>query len=252
MIKEERQNFILDLLDKNKIIRVSEITNQINVTDMTIRRDLKDLEEEGFLIRIHGGAKITENDDKSQSELSHLEKMNINLEEKEEIAQKIASFISDGDTIFLGAGTTIELVYDYLNIERAKIITNSIHIFNRFKDDRRFELILIGGAYREISGAFVGTIANDFVRNINVEKSFIGVNGIFNEAIYNSSENEGVTQQLMLNNSKKCFIVADHTKFEMKDFYQFYSLNDIDCLITDSNINNEIFEKYTNIVKVIK
>jgi len=251
MLKEERQNFIIDLLNKNKVIKVGDITDQINVTDMTVRRDLQELEKKNLLVRIHGGAKIVE-EDISKFELSHQEKININLEKKQDIAKKISHQINNGETIFFGAGTTIELTYDYLNIDRAKIITNSIHIFNKFKNDRRFELILVGGSYREISGAFVGTIANDFLSSIHVDKAFIGVNGIDEEFIYNSNETEGLTQLYILNNAKDKYIVADSTKFDRKDFYQFYSLVNVDYLITDKTIIPELMNKYKQLVNVIK
>jgi len=252
MLKEERQNFIIDLLNKNNVIKVGDITDQINVTDMTVRRDLQELENKDLLVRIHGGAKIVEKESFSKFELSHQEKININFEKKQDIARKISSQINNGETIFFGAGTTIELTYDYLNINRAKIITNSIHIFNKFKNDKKFDLILVGGSYREISGAFVGTIANDFLSSIHVDKAFIGVNGIDEEFIYNSNETEGLTQQYILNNAKTKYIVADSTKFDRKDFYQFYSLMNVDYLITDKTIIPELIDKYKQLVNVIK
>lgn len=249
MIKEERHNFIIDLLANKKVVRVSDIINKLDVTDMTVRRDLKELETQGVLERVHGGAKLI---DKSlDSELSHQEKIDINLSEKKEIAQKIAAQINNGETIFLGAGTTIELTHDYLNLDYAKIITNSIHVFNKFKNDKRLDLILVGGAYRDISGSFVGTIANDFLKSIYVEKAFIGVNAINEQSVYNSNETEGVTQRLILNNSKTKYIVADDSKFDKKDFYQFYDLTHADYLIINEAFNNELTNKYEQFVTII-
>ncbi|WP_165004044.1 MULTISPECIES: DeoR/GlpR family DNA-binding transcription regulator [unclassified Enterococcus] len=240
MIKDERQKYLLDLLKQHKFLKVKDIVRELNITDMTVRRDFQDLEDQGLIIRVHGGARIIEDNKNSiLTELSHREKQHIHLTEKMEIAKLIAENILEDETVFLGAGTTIELVYEFLTVNRAKIITNSIHVFDKFKQDPRFELILIGGSYRSKTGAFVGTIANDFISSIHVTKSFIGVNGLDHSAVYTSNEDEGLTQKCALNIAEKKFIVADHHKLNKKDFYGFYPLESADYLITDSNITAE-------------
>ena len=248
MMKERRHAMILELLNSNDVIKVSELVNELDVTEMTIRRDLQELEDNHQLIRIHGGARRVENDSTYLVELDHRLKREINLEEKKEIAQIIANNIHENETVFLGSGSTIELVYDYLELNHAKIITNSIYVFNKFKNDERYELILTGGTYRSKTGSFTGTIANDFISSINVEKSFIGVNAINNDAVYNANEDEGVIQRSILNNSREKYVIADFVKFDKMDFYQ---LTAIDYLITDSKVPQETLEKYSNWVEII-
>lgn len=252
MIKEERQQYLLDLLNRYTIVKVKDVVRELDIADMTVRRDFQELEDKGLLVRVHGGAKIIA-DSKNQTltELSHKEKQSIHLTEKLEVAQIIADNIKDNETIFFGPGTTIELVYDFLKVNHAKIITNSIHVFNKFKHDTRFELILIGGSYRNKTGAFVGTIANDFISSIHVSKSFIGVNGIDQSAIYTSNEDEGLTQKCALNIAEKKFIIADHHKLNKKDFYSFFSLKNVDYLITDSKIPKEDLMKIESEVHVL-
>ncbi len=249
VIKEERLDYIMDQLKDQKFVKVSEITDQLNVTDMTVRRDLQELERQKLIIRVHGGAKLASN--RSTPELSHLDKVEINIEDKREIAKKIAKEINDNETVFLGAGTTIELVHDYLTASNVKIITNSYHLFNRFKHDDQIELILIGGRYRDITGCFVGTIANDFIDRIFVQKSFIGINGITPEGIYTFSESEGLTQQLMLNNSEVKYIVGDKSKFNRKDFYRFYSLDQADYFISNDDLDEDVKSDYTDLIEII-
>lgn len=252
MIKEERQQYLLDLLSQYEFVKVRDVVRELKIADMTVRRDFQELEDKGLIIRVHGGAKIIEeNKSKTLTELSHREKKNIHLTEKLEVAKTIAENILENETIFLGPGTTIELVYEFLKINHAKIITNSIHVFDKFKHDSRFELILIGGAYRSKTGAFVGTIANDFISSIHVSKSFIGVNGLDQSAIYTSNEDEGLTQKCALNIAEKKFIVADHYKLNKKDFYSFYSINDLDYLITDSKISKEYLKKFEPKLKIL-
>lgn len=245
MIKEERQQYLLDLLSQYEFVKVKDVVRELKIADMTVRRDFQELEDKGLIIRVHGGAKIMgENKGKTLTELSHREKKNIHLTEKLEVAKIIAENILENETIFLGPGTTIELVYDFLKINHAKIITNSIHVFDKFKHDSRFELILIGGAYRSKTGAFVGTIANDFISSIHVSKSFIGVNGLDQTAIYTSNEDEGLTQKCALTIAEQKYIIADHHKLNKKDFYSFYSLENLDYLITDSKISKEDRKKF--------
>lgn len=251
MTKIERHEAILDLLDQENIMKVSELVSKLDVTDMTIRRDLKELEDKNLLLRIHGGARKIGQDSLSFLELSHRQKRDINPNAKHEIAKSIADNIYDHETVFLGSGSTIELVYNYLDINYAKIITNSIYIFNKFKQDERFELILTGGSYRSKTGSFTGTIANDFMETIYVEKAFIGVNAIDNQAIFNANEDEGVLQRIILNNARKKYIVADHLKFDKLDFYKFYDLPEVDYLITDSKLSQEMKDKYSQWIQII-
>ncbi|MHC5268540.1 DeoR/GlpR family DNA-binding transcription regulator [Enterococcus sp. LJL98] len=251
MIKEERHQFLLEQLKQKQVITVTDITQTLKVTDMTIRRDLQELEEKGLLVRVHGGARAITDEPINPVELSHLDKKEIHLKEKKEIASLIASEIKEGETVFLGSGTTIELVYDYLTINYAKIITNSIYVFDKFKHDSRFDLVLIGGAYRSKTGAFVGTIANDLLSTIHVQKAFIGVNAIDRQYVYNSNEDEGLTQSHILNSAEKKYILTDYSKFNKRDFYNFYALKNIDYLITDSRTDSEVLNMYQETIKII-
>lgn len=252
MIKEKRHQLILDLIDKNEIVRVHDLVDELKVTDMTIRRDLQELENDQKLIRIHGGARKLQKETIPFLELNHIEKREMQTVEKQEIANKIANDINDHEIIFLGSGTTLELVYDYLDhINHLKVITNSIHIFNRFKHDDRFELILIGGTYRSQTGSFTGTIANDLVENIYVQKAFIGVNAINLNQVFNANEDEGVLQRTIFNNAHKSYIVADSSKFNKMDFYQFYDLDQVDYLVSENEIDAEVKKTYSTLVKII-
>jgi len=250
-IKSERQDDILKLLERNTVMKVTDLVKELDVTDMTIRRDLQELEDQNLLIRIHGGARKLDNGSLPFLELSHREKRDINPEAKNEIAKSIAKNIHDHETVFLGSGSTIELVYDYLDLNYAKIITNSIYVFDQFKYDDRFELILTGGIYRSKTGSFTGTISNDFMETIYVEKAFIGVNAINDNKVFNANEDEGVIQRIVLNNAREKYLVADSLKFNSLDFYQFYDLDATDYLVTDSKLSPELKEKYSNWVQII-
>lgn len=250
MLKEERQQIILDLLDQRKIIKISDLTNVIDVTEMTIRRDLKELEQHNLLTRIHGGAKLSDDNDVLPIELSHIEKKQLNLKEKLDIAALAAKEIKDGEVIFLGAGTTLELVYDFLKIKHATILTNSIFVFNKFQYDPRFELILIGGNYRPLTGAFYGSLTNTMLRDIHVDKAFIGVNAIHKNSLYNANADEGIIERLILDNASKTYILADNSKFNQKAFYHFYDLSLADMLLTDSQFSKQLLADYSAYIAI--
>src|SRR5699024_11126198 len=116
-------------------------------------------------------------------------------------------------------------VYDYLDLNYAKIITNSIYVFDKFKYDDRFELLLTRGIYRSKTGSFTGIIANDFLETIYEEKAFIGVNAIHDNKVFNANEDEGVIKRVVLNNAKEKYIVEDRRKFNRKVINKFYNLD---------------------------
>lgn len=162
-----------------------------------------------------------------------------------------AASIKEGETIFLGPGTTIEIIADYVEAKDIRVITNSLPVFERFRQkEYNFKLYLIGGSYRQKTGAFVGSIANEMLKTLKFNKAFIGVNGISETQVSTYNIEEGNSQKIVLNNSNEKIIVADHYKLDKEDFYQFYPLTDIDRIITDNNIPAEKLEKYSKVTKI--
>lgn len=243
MLKNERFQIILDLLATKGTITVKEIITSLDVSDMTVRRDLSELDNLGKLKRIHGGAQSVSL--YRNEELSHLEKKEIYIEEKEEAAKYASRFIQTNDTVFLGPGTTIELLAEHIEDTNLRIVTNSLPVFNIFQSKEKvYEIYLIGGGYRKRTGAFIGNIANDALKKFKIGKTFISVNGINDNSIMTANIDEGLTQKIVLDNSQEKYIVMDHNKFNKEDFYEFYSLQEITGIITDSNISEETEQKY--------
>lgn len=250
MLKEERQNIILENINRLGIIRISDLTEKLQATEMTLRRDLKYLEEQGLLIRIHGGAKSKESNIYFE-ELSPTEKRSINMDKKIEAAKIAASLIKENEIVYIGPGTTNELIYDYINVLHAKVVTNCLNIFERFRNDSRFELILIGGRLREKTGTFVGNFANEALSKIRVKSAFIGANAIFGDNVMTYNEEEGSCQKIIMNNACKRYVVCDSSKLEREDFYTLYKLQDATALVTDSGIEETLKKKYSKYCKII-
>ena len=248
-MKESRHKVILQELDQTGVVSVKNLKELLNVTDMTIRRDLIDLEKQLLLIRVHGGAHKKVKD--SLNEASHSEKTMLNIEEKKLIAKKCADLIAEGDTVFIGSGTTTDFIGDYLEGKNISIVTNSLPIFEKLKDYPNFDLILIGGRYRVKTQTFVGQFANKLLREIKVSKAFIGVNGIDGHNVTTANEEEGNGNAIILNNAIEKYIVADNSKFDSYSFYSFYRLDNIDAIVTDDHISPKVRAKYSSYTKVL-
>jgi len=249
MIKEERFRRILAELEENHAVEVAELAKKFNVTEMTIRRDLQVLEKEGLLIRVHGGAKKK---DSHYTELSYKQKQTINVDLKKHIGKLCADLIEDYDVIFIGSGTTSDFIFDFLKAENISIVTNSINVFQRAKELPNVEVILTGGRYRRKSGTFVGYFTNTMLKEIKVNKAFIGANGITGTRITTANEEEGYGWQIILNNSIERYILADSTKFGVEAFFTFYNVNDVTGIVTDDQINPHVEAYYKGLTKIIK
>ncbi|KNE22250.1 DeoR/GlpR family DNA-binding transcription regulator [Virgibacillus pantothenticus] len=252
MLKDNRQKQIMRLIDEKGFLKVAEASNLLSVAEMTIRRDLMELEELGLIERVHGGAKRKDRERTQYIELSHVQKRALNINEKKHIAKKAAELIEENDVLFIGAGTTTEYIYDYINVDSAKIITNSISVFNRFKGDSRYDLILIGGRLRERTGTFIGYFTRKWMQDIKVQKAFIGTNGIKDEHITTAEEEEGVVQQIILKNSDRNYILADSTKFGVEAFQVLCHIDIIDGIITDNKLAPQFEKYYQNKCNIIK
>lgn len=249
MLKKDRQIWIQEQVNKRGSISVNYLVEKLGVSDMTIRRDLAELSRNGLLEKVHGGAKrITDND--STYEKSHIEKMGINIEEKIKIANKATEFIDDGETIFIGPGTTLEEFAKNLISRNLRVITNSLPVFDILNKSSSVDLLLTGGEYREVTGAFVGTMAISSIEDLRFAKGFVSSNAISDNSITTYSEAEGIIQKLALDNSVEKYLLADHSKFGEIDFYNFYTIDDLDYIVTTKYPEKNIL-KLENESKII-
>lgn len=240
MLKTERLHAIM-LLESNGQIKSSQVMEQLTVSDMTVRRDLAELEKQGLVERFHGGAKLQ--DFYRQEERSHIEKKVVHHEEKEKIARKAAELVNDGDTIFLGPGTTIELFPQYIKAEFLRIVTNCQPIFERLnKLKKNWKIYLLGGELREATQCFVGGITNESLKGMNFHKSFFSCNALSKQKIMTATFEEGKPQQIALNNSVERFLLIDHSKVGKRDFSVYYDLRDVTAVITDAD-EEKCYEK---------
>lgn len=249
MLKQERLNRIVNLVNEQGTVTVSGVAKSIGVSEMTIRRDLTELNEQSKLIRIHGGAQSLSNSRNFEKNFS--EKREIHVREKQEVATKAANLVQDNETIYVGPGTTLEFMVAKLNKKNLRIITNSIPVFKVARDNpNNYEIILIGGLYRRTSGACIGTLAEAEIKSMGYDRAFIDVNGIINNSLMTANMEEGLTQKLALEQARQKIVVTDKFKFDRTDFYKFYDLSDVDRLITNKSLSPVTYEKYSQYTKV--
>ncbi len=241
MIKAERQDRIVEICAAQGTATVGDIAHELGVSEMTIRRDLAELSDQGRVTRVHGGAKAPDSAHGRAiaHESAHREKRLRNAEQKRSIASRAAALVRERETVFLGAGTTVELMAGLLPEMPLRVITNSLPVFNLLEGREELDLVLVGGSYRSRTGAFVGPLAEDMVGSLGMDKAFMGANGILGEALFTSNTEEGCLQRLAFGKAAERYVLADSSKLGTRDFYRFYSLRDVDALITDDGLADE-------------
>ena len=249
MLKIDRHSYILNELKTKHLVRVSKLAHDMKVTEMTIRRDLQELEDYGHLTRIHGGAKLKPKN--FYQEDNYNKKISVNVEEKKQIARKVANLIKDNETIFIGPGSTTSYLAEFLQDKNLNIVTNSLTVFEQFKDNPSCDLIFIGGRYRQKTKGFIGYFTQDALSKISVNKVFVGVNGIDLEKVTISDEEEGRCNETILNNATERYVLADHSKFSTHAFYTFFQLKDLTAIISDDVLDETIKDQYRKEVEII-
>ena len=247
MLPMERQQRISDILAENGIVQVSRLADEFGVSELTIRRDLDQMEENRLLKRTHGGATILRN---MNAEPHYLQKAAQFAEEKKSIARKASELVEDDDIVMVNSGTTASAVLRAL-LESGRsitIITNNIDVFNQPDTLGKCTIILTGGVYRSRSRALSGSIATSPLEGMFANKSFIGVDGISEDAgLTTPIYEESVVSRMMLKHtSGKAYVIATHNKIGVVSNYMIGRTDEIHGIITDRE-GAEFFRSETNI-----
>ncbi|MEH7254223.1 DeoR/GlpR family DNA-binding transcription regulator [Neobacillus niacini] len=238
-LTEKRQQKIMEYLEKHRIVKTAELSNWLNVSEVTIRRDVKELEQNNQIERFHGGIRLIE--DLSDKEMLFEEKGSRFNEEKKQIAKEAVNFVQDGDTIFINSGSTALSVIKAINDSGkiVRIVTNNA-LAPTVVDNYSVELLMTGGEYRIKSKSFVGNNTMQMISNIVANKCILGVNGISAEAGISTSvyQEAGVNELMIKSCSGQVIVIADSSK--IGTFYNFKTadIDQVDVLITDSKADH--------------
>ncbi len=241
MLTEERHSIILDMVNRQKSITVSELCMVLKTSESTIRRDLNMLAEKGLLNKVHGGA-IALNDTLEFVEHNVEEKVKLYIEEKAAIAKYAASLIEDGDFVYIDAGTTTEKMIDFLPDKNVTFVTNGfIHAKKLAK--RGFKVLIPGGEIKSSTEAIVGAECILALQKYNFTKCFIGVNGISIKAGFTTPDgNEAGVKSAVAANSRQVYVLADHSKFDKISSVTFMALSD-GIIVTDALMDRKYIGK---------
>ena len=225
-----RHQSIIDLARQNGFLSTEELTRLLKVTPQTIRRDINDLCEKGLLRRYHGGAGLSSSIENMDYATRHV----LNREAKIRIAEVVAQHIPNNASLFINIGTSTEQVAkSLLNHKNLRIITNNLNIAALLCDKKDFEIIIAGGAVRADRGV-IGESTIDFIRQFKVDYGIIGISGIESDGtLLDFDYREVRVAQVIIENARQVFLVADHTKFSHTPMVRLGHLSDIDAFFTD-------------------
>ena len=243
MVPELRKELILNTLNETGFVHTHEVMKQCDVSEITIRRDLIELEAKGLLSRSYRGAvKVKATDVLFSYDL----KMHQNRQKKEAICRLAAKCIEEGDIIFIDCGTTLSLLTKYITkFNCLTVITTSLPVVAELLNFPNIRLSLIGGEIAPERHGIYGPIAEKNIGMYHANKAFIGADGIsLNRGLSSYDEKEGAITLKMIENSDEVFLLCDSSKIEKNSFVKFTSLAAIHHLITDKAITPEQLKSY--------
>lgn len=229
----KRDSQILDALGVRKKISVQELAELLNVSDVTIRKDLSVLESNGLLKREHGFAVLPTSDDVSTRLL-------FNYETKRRIARKTAESICDGETLMIESGSCCALLAEEIVTTRrdVTIITNSVFIAN-FVRHKAARIILLGGELQQESQVMVGSLVKKCAENFSVEKFFMGTDGFNERGAMSGDLMRAEAVRDMSESARRAIILTESKKFSQFGVVPLLTYKQIDTIFTDADISAE-------------
>ena len=223
MLAEERFNRILNIVEEKKSVTVTELTELLDTSESTIRRDLAALDKAGKLIKVFGGAVVADGGF-TTAEPSVAQKAEINKNEKTAIAQYAASLIERDDFVYLDAGTTTGQMIDFIKEKSATFVTNAVSHAQRLAA-QSYRVYLIGGELKGTTEAVVGNQAILSLQKLHFSKAFLGTNGVGLKAGFSTPDySEALVKQTAVEQARQVFVLADYSKFGNVSSVTFASL----------------------------
>jgi len=233
----KRKQLILDKLNTRGEVDVKEIAAGLEISEITIRRDLNRLAADGLLFRTHGGAMKV-----NPLEIPHdfVNKAAKNIEAKDKICRAAAGFINDGDIIFMDCGSTVFRLCQFIKNKKIKVITNSLPVVFELQNSL-VSLNIIGGEFDKERQAVHGKIAGEHIARYKANKAFLGVDGISVNGLFANSELEADITQAFAGHSAKTFLLCDSSKIGKESYLKFGDLNMIEAIFTDSRSEELVY-----------
>ena len=226
---KERHKEILEILYRNGRASVAELTRALFVSEMTVRRDLIEMERGGFLRRYRGGAVLKIN----MGEMPIGERLLLDRREKEELAKKCTEYLSDNATVFIDSSSTCQYILPYLSqYENITVVTNSVSALLTLGKLHVFT-ILVGGEYYEQDMCTVGSLAERYVSNLNVDVAFYTTSAISDDGVISDFDlKQTMIRSYMMKNASKNVFLFEKEKFGKKHLYTLCRAEDATAVLT--------------------
>lgn len=241
MLAIERRNLILDMLQRDKRVVVSELSALFDVSEETIRRDLEKLSEEGYVVKTYGGAVLNED---NFTDMPFVIRKNTNVNEKQIIGKLIADIVEDGEKIMIDSSTTSVFAARYLKTHKnITMITNSVQVLVEMSDVPSFHVISTGGNLRGDTLSLTGTQVDKAFSAFNVDTAIFSCKGIDIAAgATDSNEVSAYIKKTILSASRRKFLAVDHTKFDKTALVRICRADELTHIITDQKPSDEWLE----------
>ena len=242
MLPAERRKLILEMVDTQHSVSVADLCERMDVSEMTIRRDLRLLSDEGLLKRVHGGAVSRRG---RSYEPPYVIRASASLEQKRAIARAAVSLIEEGDSVALDVGTTtLELAHMISNLSNMTVVTSSLPIANVLCDSPNIRLILSGGVVRKQELSLIGHIAQRAFEDFWVDRAFLGIGGIDVDAgLTEYNLEDALVKQAIIEHAEELVVLADSSKFRRTCFAWVAPLAAVHTLVTDWQAPPEVVDE---------
>lgn len=240
--KERRTLLLNELKNKGKVM-VAELAREFGVTEVSIRKDLEELENRKLLIRVKGGA-VSLYSDSQHDDMLISEKALLHQREKRSLGAFAASLVQDGESMILDSGTTMMQVANFLDSnQRLTIITNALDIAMSLYKKTNFQVIVLGGSMRRVSFSTVGLLSEANLKNFYADKLFLGVDSIsIRDGISTPDIEEASLNQAMIGCAREVIAVFDSSKANRRSFAHIAMLDKIDTIVTDNHLPDDLRE----------
>lgn len=250
MFPLERREKIVEYINKKNKASVKELSEYLNVSDVTIRRDLDELTKKGLAVKTHGGALSVYN--KLSYEIPYEEKFSANADKKRKIGKAASKIVEDNDVIILDSGSTTFEIVRHLNRNNITVITNDIKIAMEVARKQGISLIVAGGILERPVYTLIGPTTEDFFSKVHVNKTFLGADAIsLDFGLSNRTMQEVPIKRSMIEAAEEVILVADHTKLNKKVFAFLCAMDKIDKIIIDKisdEMKKDLIEKGIDVI----
>jgi DeoR/GlpR family transcriptional regulator of sugar metabolism len=237
---EERQFLIEQHLQKVEFASLEELSERVDVSVSTVRRDLTLLEAKGALRRTHGGARLVA---PKSDEFIFTSRDTHQLGEKEAIGQAAAALIQPNQGVIIDSGTTAYHVAKHLGGKASHVITNSLPVANHFGSDNSVEVLVTGGVIYPRLGVLVGPLAVESLSGMHADVAVMSAGGITLDGITNSHALLIDIQRAMLKSAQRIIFCLDHTKFNRRSVSPLCELDVVDTIVTDAQAPADLIDQ---------